>query len=166
MDSSLIVNFIRFPTAKQAYAHVRREDVRQTVMASGAEATSGGVVMATKGIKSRQFQTLVKSGSLSLSGGKSNSSARPKGQSDGGKCTHCGNAKHTRDTCFKLHGYPDWWHELQARKKRDPAAIEEGTGRAVVVTAEPQLSLIPLAEPSTSLTDRGYSQQGDHWAWY
>ncbi|KAF5477131.1 hypothetical protein F2P56_003803 [Juglans regia] len=97
---------------EQAYAHVRREDVRQTMMASGAEATSGGAVMATKGIKLGQFQTLVKLGSLSLSGGKSNSSAKPKGQSDAGKCTHCDNAKHTRDTCFKLHGYPGWWHEL------------------------------------------------------
>ncbi|KAL6286789.1 hypothetical protein ACE6H2_011179 [Prunus campanulata] len=25
-------------------------------------------------------------------------------------CTHCGNPKHTQETCFKSHGYPDWWH--------------------------------------------------------
>ena len=89
-----------FPIVEQTYAHIRREDVRQHVMASGAEAISGGAVMATKGIKSGQF------GSLSLSGGKPNSS-KPKGQSDGSKCTHYGCTKHTRDTCFKLHGYPD-----------------------------------------------------------
>ena len=74
-------------------------------MASRAEAISGGVVMATKGIKFGQFR------SLSLSGGKPNSS-KPNGQFDGSKCTHCGSTKHTCDTCFKLHGYPDWWHEL------------------------------------------------------
>ena len=34
------------------------------------------------------------------------------------KCSHCGNSKHTQDTCFKLHGYPNWWHELQLKKKK------------------------------------------------
>lgn len=74
-------------------------------MASGIESNSNGVVMATKGFKSGQPQ-LMRSGST-----------RPKGQSDGGKCTHYGSTKHTRDNCFKIIGYPDWWHELQAKKK-------------------------------------------------
>ncbi|KAB5521352.1 hypothetical protein DKX38_025671 [Salix brachista] len=33
---------------------------------------------------------------------------RPKNHEGG--CTHCGGNKHTKDTCFHLHGYPDWWH--------------------------------------------------------
>ncbi|KAL6313052.1 hypothetical protein AAG906_012105 [Vitis piasezkii] len=155
MDHSLVMNFIRYPTAKQvyelrrrvsqmkqvggsiekyynnlqglwleidflrlnpmscaidiqnyhsllqeerAYAHIRREDLRQSVMVSGAEAVASGVVTAIKGVKSGHSQTLLKSGS----------SSRSKGHSDGNKCTQ---------TCFKLHGYPDWWHKLQARKK-------------------------------------------------
>ncbi|KAF2291834.1 hypothetical protein GH714_035794 [Hevea brasiliensis] len=73
-------------------------------MASSMENASNGAVMATKGVKSSQPQ-LTKSGS----------STRSKGQSGEGKCTHCGNTKHTRDTCFKLHGYPDWWYELQTK---------------------------------------------------
>lgn len=24
--------------------------------------------------------------------------------------------KHSKETCFKLHGYPYWWHELKIRK--------------------------------------------------
>ena len=67
------------------------------------------------------------------------------------KCSHCGNSKHTRDTCFKLHGYPDWWHELQANRRRDGngndgGAIKNaanGTGKATIASAESQLSLIP-----------------------
>ena len=31
---------------------------------------------------------------------------------DGLKCSHCGGSKHTKDTCFKLHGYLDWWAEF------------------------------------------------------
>lgn len=79
-----------FPTVEQAYAHVRKEDIRQSVMASGAEAAASGAVMATKGVKSAQSHTLV----------KSRSSSRSKGHSDGSKCTHCGSAKHSRETCF------------------------------------------------------------------
>ncbi|KAL2512555.1 CCHC-type domain-containing protein [Abeliophyllum distichum] len=54
---------------------------------------------------------------LSLSSAKSNPSSKSKAPSDGMKCTHCGNAKHTGETCFKLHGYPDWWHDLQVLRK-------------------------------------------------
>ncbi|WJZ88913.1 hypothetical protein VitviT2T_008174 [Vitis vinifera] len=64
------------------------------------------------------------------------------------KCTHCGNTKHTRDTCFKLHGYPDWWNDLQAWKKREIIANDNHTGRAAVVTCDASLSLIPQAESS------------------
>ena len=93
-----------FPSIEQAYAHIRREDFRQSVMVSRAEVVASGAIMAIKGVKSGHSQTLLKSGSSSQS----------KGHSDGNKCTHCGSTKHTRETCFKLHGYPDWWHELQA----------------------------------------------------
>ncbi|KAL6336046.1 hypothetical protein AAG906_003673 [Vitis piasezkii] len=95
------------PSIEQAYAHIRREDFRQSVMVSRAEVVASGAIMAIKGVKSGHSQTLLKSGSFSQS----------KGHSDGNKCTHCGITKHTRETCFKLHGYPDWWHELQAQKK-------------------------------------------------
>ena len=66
-----------------------------------------------------------------------------KTQAEGGGCTHCGNMKHTMETCFKLHGYPDWWHELKTKKKHE-------SGRATLVSDEsisfssikPHLSLI------------------------
>ncbi|KAK8951274.1 hypothetical protein KSP39_PZI003194 [Platanthera zijinensis] len=131
-----------FPSIEQAYAHVRREDLRQSVMISGAEAVASGAVMAIKGVKSGQSQ---KSGSFS----------RSKGHSDGNKCAHCGSTKHTRETCFKLHGYPDWWHELQNRKKRDAPATTDFPGRVAVAAAGPHLSLIPEAESSTSNPDQG-----------
>ena len=92
--------------------------------------------MATKEVKPGQPQTLVKLGS----------STKNKSQIDGGKCTHYGNTKHTRDTCFKLHGYLDWWHELQSRKKKDNTTIEEGMGWATMVITKPQLSLIPMVD--------------------
>ena len=41
-----------FPSIEQAYAHVRREDLRQSVMISGAKVVTSGAVMATKGLRS------------------------------------------------------------------------------------------------------------------
>jgi hypothetical protein len=57
-----------------------------------------------------------------------------------------GGEKHTHETCFKLHGYPDWWHELQARKYRDGNG--GNIGQATVAITEPYLSLIQAAKTS------------------
>lgn len=34
-------------------------------------------------------------------------------------CTYCKNTGHTRETCFKLHGYPEWFTELKGRKGKE-----------------------------------------------
>ena len=105
-----ILQLKSFPTIKQAYTHVRREDTCQIVMTYGAKNTTSGAVMATKGSKFGQLLILVAR--------KHNSVLKSKGPSNGGKYTHYGNVRHTNDTYFKLHGYPKWWHELQAKKKK------------------------------------------------
>ena len=136
-----------FPTVEQAYAHVRREAVRQAVMITHDIEETAGAVLASRSLK---LGPSTPANSLSLNG-KYNSTLKSKGPLDGTKCSHCGNSKHTRDTCFKLHGYPDWWHELQAKRRQDGSGKDGGTsknaasstGKATVVSAEPQLSLIP-----------------------
>lgn len=32
-------------------------------------------------------------------------------------CTHCGGRRHEESHCFKLHGYPDWFHALKESRK-------------------------------------------------
>ncbi|XP_058739097.1 uncharacterized protein LOC131611000 [Vicia villosa] len=135
-----------FPTVEQAYAQVRREALRQAVMTDNSNELSGAV-LASKGLK--------------LQSSKIFSQPKHKEASDGTKCSHCGGNKHTRDTCFKLNGYPDWWTDFQARKRRD--TTDSNPGKAAVATAEPHLSLIPK---SSSHSTEGYSHEGDHWAWY
>ncbi|KAL0334047.1 UNVERIFIED_CONTAM: Retrovirus-related Pol polyprotein from transposon RE1 [Sesamum angustifolium] len=34
-------------------------------------------------------------------------------------CGNCGRIGHTKDTCFKLHGVPDWYRELKDKKRRE-----------------------------------------------
>ncbi|KAJ0045363.1 hypothetical protein Pint_05391 [Pistacia integerrima] len=69
-----------------------------------------GAVLATKGLRL---------GSSAHPPTMHNGKHKSRASSDGLKCSHCGNSRHTRDTCFKLHGYPDWWNDLQAKKGRD-----------------------------------------------
>lgn len=89
--------------------------------------------------------------------------SKSRSQSESEGCTHCGNAKHTRETCIKLHGYPDWWDEYKSRKPHEVAA-KIGSGRAAIAHAEPRLSLLPQPESfdrpapnhgSSTLSDSG-----------
>lgn len=123
-----------FPTVEQAYAHVRREALRQSVMITGNADSVSGAVLTTKGLRL---------GSSAQPPTMPNGKHKSHTSSEGLKCSHCGNSKHTRDTCFKLHGYPDWWNDLQAKKGRDLGTKDEGSGKAAVVTAQPQLSFTP-----------------------
>ncbi|KAG7960368.1 hypothetical protein I3843_10G120000 [Carya illinoinensis] len=113
-----------FPTLEQAYAHVRREALRQQVMTTHDTDGLQGAVLASK--------------PLTLS-----SSAYEKN-------AHTVETKNTRENCFKLHGYPDWWHDLQAHKRSDGISTSGNLGIAVAAAAaEPHLSLIPPAAMST-----------------
>lgn len=102
-----------FPTVEQAYAHVRRKVVRQSIMTtSGDSGNIHGAVLASKSL-THKSNSSSHSGHLSLMGGKSYGISNKQINNSGGeKCSHCGNAKHACDNCFKLHGYPDWWHDL------------------------------------------------------
>ncbi|RVW31281.1 hypothetical protein CK203_100340 [Vitis vinifera] len=129
-----VLQLCPFPTVEQAYAHVRREALRQSVMITGSVDAVSGTVLATKGLKlgSSVQPPIVHNG-------------RPKSRtsSEGLKCSHCGNSKHTRDTCFKLHRYLDWWNDFRAKKGRDAGTKDEGSVTTVMAATEPQLSFIP-----------------------
>ena len=140
-----------FPTVEQAYAHVRREDIRQTVMLSNRGSIPDAAAMISRGMRTgaqNKFTLQVaKTGNPSAHGEKVNF-AKTKGHVEGGTngCSHCGNPKHTRETCFKIHGYPEWWMELKARKQGTG-----GVGRAAMVNSNPinpeaTLSLVPIVE--------------------
>ncbi|KAK3405243.1 hypothetical protein EUGRSUZ_K01505 [Eucalyptus grandis] len=119
------------PTVEQAYARVRREDVRQAAMLSSIEPSSTAAALS----KALQMVPL----NTASGGGRTNKGLKAKPKHPGG-CTHCGNTKHTKDTCFKLHGYLDWWKELQDKKKTESSI---GRGQASLATGTSPLSLVP-----------------------
>jgi hypothetical protein len=136
-----------FPTVEQAYAQVRREDLRQSVMLKNEEVISGGAMLSRGGQKPQHHLSFLM---------PANGRPVTKSHGEGAGCTHCGNTKHTKDTCFKIHGYPDWWHELKAKKKPE-ARRNEHPGRAALISMEPTLSLVPAQEspiPAREQTDQ------------
>ena len=84
------------------------------------EETISTIAMVSKG-----GQKLLQQPSLQvMTNKKPNILMKTKMEADeGGGYTHCGNMKHTRETCFKLNGYPNWWHELKAKKKLESGRI-------------------------------------------
>ncbi|XP_073263621.1 uncharacterized protein [Populus alba] len=142
MNPSLANNFIQFLTAKQVWDSI--------------------AVTYFYGTDTSQ---VAKTGNSSSHGGKLNPK-KTKGHVEGG-CSHCGNLKHTHETCFKIHGYPEWWTKLKARKQKEAAG---GTGRAAMVNSAPinpeaTLSLVPLVESkedmAASLGNPGNNSSND-----
>ncbi|KAJ8619667.1 hypothetical protein MRB53_028196 [Persea americana] len=132
-----------FPTVEQAYAHVRREAIRQTVMITGSAEAVPGAVLTTKGLRL---------GPTNPTSTMHNGKPKSRVSSEGLKCTHCGHLKHTHETCFKLHGYPDWWNDLQAKKRRATTSKDEGTAAMANAELEPHLSLTPSVAHGSNIS--------------
>lgn len=45
------------------------------------------------------------------------------------QCSHCGGTRHTKEECFKLIGYPEWWSDP---KKKEPRH-QNDKGKAAMV---------------------------------
>ncbi|XP_076885610.1 uncharacterized protein LOC143535159 [Bidens hawaiensis] len=91
------------PSAEEAYAIIRKEENHQKILginpkdeqsgvAAGLIATDpenpNGTGLAAKGVRRPQ---------------------PPKPDKTHLKCTHCGMTRHTKEECFKIIGYPEWW---------------------------------------------------------
>ena len=50
-------------------------------------------------------------------------------------CSHCGGKKHTKDTCFHIHGFPEWWEEMKKARQARNAGRNSGGGRASAAVA-------------------------------
>jgi hypothetical protein len=83
------------PSIEECFNTVRREAQRQVTML-GTKNTSEGSSMAmiSKTTTSSNLRTL---------------RAVEEAEKDKLRCSHCNGSRHTRDTCFEIHGYPEWF---------------------------------------------------------
>ncbi|KAK9732802.1 hypothetical protein RND81_04G023300 [Saponaria officinalis] len=130
------------PTVEMAYAQIRWEILRRSIMYDDTppEGTLSSEIGAGLAKKGKQDYTRGR-----------------RGNDDKAhlKCTHCGGTRHTKEGCFKIVGYPEWWPDLKKRTKdRDGRAnITEGVSEKV-------------GKANNSSEEQGCSDGRDHWAWY
>ncbi|KAL3538286.1 hypothetical protein ACH5RR_001652 [Cinchona calisaya] len=115
-----ILNTHPVPSLAEAYAMVRREIRQQTVMNDGGipDQMAGGVGLAMKSRSDSQS-----SPREFFPASPWNKSGNNKRNANAQKCEHCGGSKHTKETCFKIHGFPEWWSEYQKKKKGDSGKV-------------------------------------------
>ena len=119
------------PTLDQAYSAIQCEISRRHNM--------GGVLSSGRCISE------VGSG-LAINHRSKNPSSRRDDRSNL-TCTHFGGSRHTREGCFKLIEYPEWWDEHKQRKTATKATISWTANKVNVVTALPD-DRKPPQEPS------------------
>ncbi|CAH1453527.1 unnamed protein product [Lactuca virosa] len=114
-----ILRWDPLPSAEAAYAAVQKETSHQSIfgniqqgVASGLNSTgdSDGLGLVSKGRRSDH---------------KSNPSSSRVDKSRL-KCEHCGMTKHTKEQCFKLVGYPEWWADRHKKGRDGKAAVAVG----------------------------------------
>ncbi|XP_047938469.1 uncharacterized protein LOC125186168 [Salvia hispanica] len=112
-----ILNQDPLPSVRKAYGMVRREAVNEKVLKPEPE--PAGIAAGLGAFdRSRPFPPPIK--------------FPPSRRQDEDKsklvCSHCGGKKHTHETCFHLHGYPEWW--LEMKKARQNGKCGGGGGGA------------------------------------
>lgn len=50
-------------------------------------------------------------------------------------CSHCGGKKHTKETCFYIHGFLEWWEEMKKARQARNTGRNHGGGRAAAAVA-------------------------------
>ncbi|KAF7813102.1 uncharacterized protein G2W53_034078 [Senna tora] len=127
-----ILNLDTLPTVNKAFAMVVTDEAQREINMTYSGVTEGNSAMMVK-----PFQ------------GK-NDSSNPKKKDVNKKdkfCDHYNMNGHTKETCFKIHGYPEWFKELKERKAgKKPAAN--------IVTKDPGNSESPSSQ-ETEPTGKG-----------
>ncbi|VFQ73703.1 unnamed protein product [Cuscuta campestris] len=147
-----LLNQDPLPTVEQAYTQIRREVIKRGIM--GADSPLGN---SPSEIGS----------SLATKGRPENPRAR-KDSKTNFICTHCGGTRHTKEGCFKIIGYPEWWPELKKRAKETPLT-EKGKGGHKDGKANFSGSVaVPEGKDETGgmANIQGFSDGEDYWAWY
>ncbi|KAH0781748.1 hypothetical protein KY290_001346 [Solanum tuberosum] len=133
------------PELEECYSMVRREFVRHATVNGDLEKSEAATIvnrMRSKGINKSTY-----------------------------KCTHCDQSGHTKDRCFEIVGYPEWWdHNCDSRRrnasKSSTAAIvetnakEDVTGQSTTLVATrgkngKALNSSALVSNSTWIIDSG-----------
>ena len=101
------------PELEECYALVRHEDVRRGVM-NGQLENSEASAMVTHNRSNQNWSPQQQQDQKRPIHPKTTNG----GDKSSYKCTHCDQTSHTKNRCYELEGYPEWWdHSSDSRKK-------------------------------------------------
>jgi len=112
------------PSVESAYAVVRREVARLQILkptTSSEENTllgEVGIGLTTRNRPPEQGQGLSCPETV-----RWRLSQRDKEGKSHLHCTHCRMKKHTKETCFKIVGYPEWWEDFKQKKHKAATVV-------------------------------------------
>ncbi|KAM6540581.1 hypothetical protein CsatB_005028 [Cannabis sativa] len=123
------------PSLEECYAMVRREDLRLITFNEENTKTDASAMLSYRQ-PTNSKKTTVDKASL--------------------KCTHCNQTGHTKNRCFELIGYPDWWDPTRHRNAKRPSTT------AIAKTKE---DVGPSTSSALTTTTTEEDSTND-WLWY
>ncbi|KAL0402424.1 UNVERIFIED_CONTAM: hypothetical protein Slati_4272300 [Sesamum latifolium] len=98
------------PSVSKAYSMILRVEKQREVHSSFPNSGQNMAMQARRNIFRRSGNTTVFQ--------KKKTAAERKTQ----LCEYCGKNGHTKEVCFEIHGYPDWYRNLVEQRRRDGAS--------------------------------------------
>ncbi|XP_057784888.1 uncharacterized protein LOC131002403 [Salvia miltiorrhiza] len=125
------------PTVRRAYGLVRRQAINEDILKSSESPTVGigSGLAAVNHSRPPPLSNRPQQGNQTWN--------NRKGEIDKSKlvCTHCGGKKHTKEGCFLLIGFPEWWDEMKksraASKNRNQPWSPNGQATVAVSGTRP-----------------------------
>ncbi|KAB5516527.1 hypothetical protein DKX38_027175 [Salix brachista] len=147
------------PSIEECFNTIRREAQRQvTMMGTKTTGESSSMAMISKTpFKPRNFRAI------------------EEAEKDKLRCSHCNGNRHTKDTCFEIHGYPDWFLEKRKQSKTksmkrpvQTKQTESPSSFAALTTSQEKsepCQLDQTANPSSATGNAGGEMENDAYNW-
>ncbi|PIN19061.1 hypothetical protein CDL12_08261 [Handroanthus impetiginosus] len=131
---------------ESTYAYVRREYQQRQTMGSSPLVSESSALLTSQNrhgpphasSKNQNFSTSKKSSNLI--------------------CSHCGETGHSKQRCYEIIGYPDWWDFSKKPRKK---TLGKGTVATATTTEEQSQPTANVAHEGTI----GYHNSEDSWLW-
>jgi len=110
------------PTVESGYSAVRKEAGRLRILAGSSEGDqkSGGIGV---GLTSRRTPDRQQGWNHRGHPDPESRMTRTSGDKAKLRCSYCNLTGHTKETCFKLHGYPEWFEGRTGKLRNGKAAV-------------------------------------------
>ncbi|KAK4411815.1 Retrovirus-related Pol polyprotein from transposon RE1 [Sesamum angolense] len=117
------------PNVNKAYSIILRVEKQRQINLSLHEGNEGAAMFTRAGAYKKDGQN------------KSDFKKRNFVDKKNLRCDNCNRSGHDRNTCFKIHGIPNWYKDLTEQRKKDGTGAEFSMSK--LVTIELKLRLIP-----------------------